>query len=234
MATYVIGDIHGMYTRFLEMLNKINFGASDLLISVGDVIDRGPNGITVLNKFMNTPNMEMILGNHELMMMDYLLAQHPKQAEHDKALWFHNGGKPTFDELMKLSADEQEEIAIFLLGLPVSMEIEVANHKYHIVHGFPADDAYDAVWSRPGLNSVSQVDPDVQVIIGHTPTFYLHGDTDERIMQYLNELSYERRHVEVERCKGFIDIDCGSGYQQVIPQTRLACLRLDDRSVWYV
>ena len=235
MATYVMGDVHGMYTRFLEMLHTIQFKDSDRLIMIGDVIDRGPNGLDVLERVMNAPNIEMVMGNHELMMLDYLSAQTPKEAIHDRSIWFHNGGKPTFDALMKLSEEEHEHIRGYLLNLPISMEIEVGKQKYYLVHGFPEDDAYDALWSRPNKHSRNPLeDPSVRVIVGHTATCYLHGTTDEDAFNYLNELADRNEHLMIEKLPGFIDIDCGSGHQKICPQVRLACLRLDDMAEFYV
>ena len=41
MAHYVMGDIHGEADRFRAMLKKIQFSEDDILILLGDVIDRG-------------------------------------------------------------------------------------------------------------------------------------------------------------------------------------------------
>lgn len=41
MATYVISDIHGMYNKFTELLNKIKLKDTDTLYILGDVLDRG-------------------------------------------------------------------------------------------------------------------------------------------------------------------------------------------------
>ena len=43
MATYVISDIHGMYNKFTELLNKIKLKDTDTLYILGDVLDRGPD-----------------------------------------------------------------------------------------------------------------------------------------------------------------------------------------------
>ena len=72
MAHYVMGDIHGEADRFHAMLKKIQFSADDILILLGDVIDRGPDGIALLLEIMEMPNVIMLLGNHEYMMLQYL------------------------------------------------------------------------------------------------------------------------------------------------------------------
>ena len=62
MAHYVMGDIHGEADRFHAMLKKIQFSEDDTLILLGDVIDRGPDGIALLLEIMEMPNVIMLLG----------------------------------------------------------------------------------------------------------------------------------------------------------------------------
>ncbi len=64
--TYVISDIHGHYSRYQAMLKQIRFGNEDMLYVLGDMIDRGPDGVKVLLDLMARPNVTPILGNHEL------------------------------------------------------------------------------------------------------------------------------------------------------------------------
>lgn len=40
--TIVCGDIHGCYEALQAFLNTLSFSPDDLLISVGDILDRGP------------------------------------------------------------------------------------------------------------------------------------------------------------------------------------------------
>lgn len=80
---YVLGDIHGYkepYETAIKMIKQ-----EDSLVLLGDVIDRGPNGIEILQDLMkrkaNTPesNITFILGNHEKMMfeaLNYILRFH--------------------------------------------------------------------------------------------------------------------------------------------------------------
>lgn len=51
------------------MLEKIQFSADDTLYILGDVIDREPVGIPCRQKIMVTPNIVMLLGNYEHMML---------------------------------------------------------------------------------------------------------------------------------------------------------------------
>lgn len=56
MAHYVMGDIYGEADCFHAMLEKIRFSEEDILILLGDVIDRGPDGIALLLEIMEMPN----------------------------------------------------------------------------------------------------------------------------------------------------------------------------------
>jgi len=42
---YAISDIHGYYDKYIRMLDKIEFNKNDMLYVIGDVIDRGDDGI---------------------------------------------------------------------------------------------------------------------------------------------------------------------------------------------
>ena len=44
---YVISDLHGCYDKYIKMLEKINFGDNDYLYILGDIVDRGPDGIII-------------------------------------------------------------------------------------------------------------------------------------------------------------------------------------------
>ena len=73
---------------FHSMLQRIGFTPEDTLYLLGDVIDRGPDGIQLLREIMHTPNMKMILGNHEYMMMQYYS---PDATDVEVLRWSRNG-----------------------------------------------------------------------------------------------------------------------------------------------
>ena len=67
---YCMSDIHGELDRFKAMLDLINFSSDDTLYIIGDVIDRHPGGVEILKIIKDTPNMFMLLGNHEQMCLE--------------------------------------------------------------------------------------------------------------------------------------------------------------------
>ena len=69
MATYVMSDIHGEIDRYHKMLELINFSSDDQLYIIGDVIDRGADGVSILLEIIDKGNVHFIIGNHEDMML---------------------------------------------------------------------------------------------------------------------------------------------------------------------
>jgi len=65
MQILVVGDIHGCYVELLALLEKAGLGQDDIVIALGDFIDRGSETPQVLNYFQNTPYARAMMGNHE-------------------------------------------------------------------------------------------------------------------------------------------------------------------------
>lgn len=61
---YVLSDIHGNKENFDSVLEKISLQPEDSLYILGDVIDRNPYGIQLLQQIMKMGNAHMLLGNH--------------------------------------------------------------------------------------------------------------------------------------------------------------------------
>lgn len=63
--TFVVGDIHGCYDELIQLIDLIGLQPEDLLISVGDIVDRGGKSREVYEYFRNRPNSKVLMGNHE-------------------------------------------------------------------------------------------------------------------------------------------------------------------------
>lgn len=66
-----MSDIHGRYDKYLKILETINFLENDTLYILGDVIDRGKDGIKIIQDIMKRKNIVFLVGNHEVMMYNY-------------------------------------------------------------------------------------------------------------------------------------------------------------------
>lgn len=74
MALYMIGDIQGCHSDFLALLERMDFSPSrDTLYVLGDLVNRGPDNVGVLQTLMGFGSSAVcLLGNHDL----HLLAVH--------------------------------------------------------------------------------------------------------------------------------------------------------------
>ncbi len=117
MTINIIGDIAGRYDEFLLLLEKMP--KADLIISVGDLVDRGPKSRQVLEWFFaNQDKAVAIYGNHEDMMVNY--CKNPDDW-HNRSMWLHNGGKATLKsfENEKGVADVPVELVEWLEKCPI-------------------------------------------------------------------------------------------------------------------
>ncbi len=65
MNTLIIGDIHGCYDELRDLLDRAAIGDDDLIVSVGDLVDRGPDPRGVVDFFRARQNAVVLMGNHE-------------------------------------------------------------------------------------------------------------------------------------------------------------------------
>ena len=248
--TYVIADIHGQGKLFNDMLKKINFSDEDKMYILGDVVDRGNDGIKLLLKVMRTPNMYMLLGNHELMMYNTLLAYNDKALMIEYAgMWFQNGGKITLENFLKYSSHTQETILKYINKLPSELRVTVNNKEFILCHAIPHPVSWKinpfensveglrynteremAAWER-GLFFNDDNFKDKIIIHGHTST-KLHDKEGKMLIRMMDEKGYEQKDINKIR---EINIDCGcSRIPYGKTDGRLGCLRLEDMKEFYV
>lgn len=67
MNTLVVGDIAGEYATLIKLIKKSP--RADMIVSLGDAIDKGPNSKAVLDFLMSLPYPSLVLGNHEYMLV---------------------------------------------------------------------------------------------------------------------------------------------------------------------
>ena len=110
---YVTSDLHGCNPKlFQQLLDSAGFGEEDFLFVLGDVIDRGEYGAELLLWLTEQPNVQLILGNHEALMLacEFLFEEVTEESlgrlnkEQMMLLesWYENGGAPTIAGLRRL------------------------------------------------------------------------------------------------------------------------------------
>jgi len=84
-----IGDIHGCVLSLKKLIELINPEPGEQLVFLGDLIDRGDHSKEVIDYLIEISSLYscyFIMGNHELMCLDYL----QKRGSNE---WLSNGGK---------------------------------------------------------------------------------------------------------------------------------------------
>lgn len=229
--TYVLADIHGNLQRFQSIMKQINLQSDDTLYVLGDVVDRFPGGIKILRRLMKMPNVKMLLGNHEYMMLcaigHCVDAADEKQNTNwrERRRWYQNGGRVTHEYLKHIKKEYRAEVFHYLRQLPINHEVEVNGIKYKLVHASPVENFMSSYWPSREYRSLQEfavwerwnethpVPTGYTLIFGHTPTCHFQDTEPWRIW----------------KSDEAIGIDCGCGYDQ----GRLACLRLDDFKEFY-
>ena len=69
MRTIVIGDIHGCIDELNELLAKLSPSAEDRVISVGDIVRKGPDPVACLELWKEQGYLA-VQGNHETRVLD--------------------------------------------------------------------------------------------------------------------------------------------------------------------
>lgn len=218
MATYVMSDIHGQYDWFIKMLKKINFSKKDNLYILGDIMDRGPKNLEMFNKVKNTPNIHLIMGNHEEMALQY----YKHKNFYNRRLWFKNGGDKTFSQFFENEKSETE-IIDYLSQLPYQKEIKVNGVNYILTHSDPFTDYEDEmIWNRLCIfdDYSNSVKANTIYLTGHTPIPSIYGNKAE-------EKIYKSKDGNV----WFIDYGCAFAslnFDDYKAMASLGCIRLDD------
>lgn len=92
MRTLAIGDVHGCLRAFDALLAEVDPQPDDVLVILGDYVDRGPSSKGVLERMLTLAARCRCLplkGNHELMML-----KGREDTEHFSE-WLKSGGKQT-------------------------------------------------------------------------------------------------------------------------------------------
>jgi serine/threonine protein phosphatase 1 len=190
MRIYAVGDIHGCVDQLDALHDLIRRDLiltqvrENLIVYLGDYIDRGPASAEVLDRLIHHPLPDVtpihLKGNHEAMMSAFF-----EQPEEVGSKWFAIGGAATVasyglpwrggQELPRLAEDLAERVPQahrdFLAALPTQHQVG----DYFFAHagvrpGVPLSrqTETDLLWIR-GSFLKSKVSHGAVVVHGHTP-----------------------------------------------------------------
>ncbi len=201
-----VSDIHGHLNHLIQLLRKVDYCGDDILVIVGDLVDKGPDSLRTLQYVMELAKREQVyvaIGNVDLLRLERLTDESEDADENFcsfvrwmKECW--NGGLIMdmmsdlgllVDKLIEENAGEyratlrehfREEIE-FLSSRPVVLELG----KYIFVHGgIPTDDltqieGFDA-W--PFLKNDAFLKKGYSfekcVVVGHWPVCLYDGEKE--------------------------------------------------------
>ncbi len=227
---YVISDLHGYpLANFKKLLEKAAFSDDDFLYLLGDCIDRnGDGGVEMLCWLLEQPNVQLILGNHEAMLLACSFVFEEITEETINALtaekmgllqqYMHNGGDVTLKALRDLrnrAPDLIADIFDYLHDAPLYEAVSAGGKDFLLLHSgidhfekakklsqYAQD---DFLWTWTSLET--DYFDEIITVFGHTPT-----------------LTYGEEYTgKILKTRTWIDIDVGAGFGQ-----EPVLLRLDD------
>lgn len=89
MRTLAVGDVHGCLTQLDALLAAVAPTPADVLVFLGDYVDRGPDSRGVLDRLIalrGTHRLVCLRGNHELMMV------RSRESRDERTMWLQVGG----------------------------------------------------------------------------------------------------------------------------------------------
>jgi serine/threonine protein phosphatase 1 len=127
---FIAGDIHGAFDLVIQAMKQVSFDAScDRIISVGDMIDRGPDSARVI-RFLKKPYVHAVRGNHE----ENLLALYSEGTPDEEVLAVI-ARHYSIEWWLTTPMDQRQEILDLIKTLPVAIEIQTRRGLVGVVHG---------------------------------------------------------------------------------------------------
>lgn len=113
MRTFVLGDSHGAYRAFLQVMERSAFNyEEDRLICLGDVSDGWPEVPELVEEILKIKHLIWVRGNHDQWLKDFL--KEGKQPD----VWVLQGGAYTRDSYLFRRPELREKHLAFLRHTP--------------------------------------------------------------------------------------------------------------------
>ncbi|MEX2409834.1 MAG: metallophosphoesterase [Candidatus Paceibacterota bacterium] len=181
---FVIGDIHSHHDEMMELFEMVNFDFdNDILISLGDLVDRGPDPIEVIETLMKIKNFIHILGNHDDWFFQYLLSNiQPSE-------WVAQGGQSTLNAYHNNPEYKERHLAFFqkasLYYIDDQNRLFIhGGFNHRIPFSLQRDDKERLIWDRALVHTAMEYEQYNQPIphfdeiyVGHTPTQFIKEST---------------------------------------------------------
>ena len=191
MSTWAFSDIHGNYNLWKQIQKYC--ALDDTIIFLGDAIDRGKDGIKIMQEMFDDSRIIYLIGNHEELFLDYI-KDIPLAFTTQKSVLTHNQSYKTLKDYEKLSLQEQNTL-IYNLKVKTAYKtlyINNDNKKILLCHsGIDYNDILSDnkdlfIWNRNHMNTLKWQGPeDCYIVHGHTPIPALYPNKT-KILKYCN------------------------------------------------
>ncbi len=201
----VIGDIHGCLTSLETMLEVVSPSREDLIVTLGDYVDRGPDSKGVIERLLRLKerhNLVHLMGNHEIQMIRAL----ETRQDRERFLSGLCGGRETLDSYGGGFEDVPEEHWNFMRNAVLYHELE----EHILVHAgvaahLPVDEQDRETYYYQRFYSQERHQSGKMVVCGHT----IQGDlpTNLGYAICLDTCAYGGGWLSA------LDVDCGRIWQ---------------------
>lgn len=149
---FIVGDIHGCYDLYKKGEKYLGIRDTDVVISLGDLTDRGKQNFKCVLEFTRKDNRYAIRGNHEDMMIRGMLDGRRDYYE----CWYQNGGDTVWAEL---GEEGVTLLATMLEELPVILTVRHCGKTYAFIHGgYPSIFEHLPITDIPSLINKAQTE----------------------------------------------------------------------------
>jgi serine/threonine protein phosphatase 1 len=234
MKKFVIGDIHSQCNKLKKLLQISGFNyQEDLLISLGDVVDRGPNPMSTIKELLKIKNTINIMGNH-----DYSFNIWCRNIEMKHLLDSKYGSNITMISYLNLTENKKNQIIDFL-NSQIPYFIDDQNRLFihagiDMTSPISENTISTLIWDRTFFESVLSSQPSKnikirtiedfsEIYIGHTPTT-LFKKVGLKFKKSNNKSEFYDKPINI---KNVWNMDTGCGYNH-----KLSMMNIETKEIF--
>ena len=135
--TFIVGDIHGCFDELMTLTAQIGLQEDDLLISLGDIVDRGNKSVEVYQYLKSRPHSVVLMGNHERKHLNGVLSY----AQEIVKVQFGDGYPAFLDWLSTLGYYYETEDAI-IVHAAFEHDVPLPAQREEVLSGSTAGEKY--------------------------------------------------------------------------------------------
>lgn len=240
---FLLSDVHNDFLHYLQMRNALQWGEKDLVVIVGDIVDRGGEHADPIHLFQETRypenrNYDVILlqGNHEKRLAQMLHTYLITGLRNTQSRSVYNTFDMMLSELPKTVLKDYMEWLLDSLPKWIEMDIAGSGYKRKFLISHDLRTAINAIKKEnreeTGEETLSELFTKAKndkinkmhtIVAGHIPTF--------RARYYAGEYAPEETIINTDILRigdRLWCIDCGNAYREGLGG-KLGCIELSGK-----